>query len=269
MKTCVLFLSAGLALVPGSLLARSGKVEEVRIARESDKLERTAWVYTPPGYGESAAACDLLVVFDGREYLEDIGLPGILDTLLAQKKAGPFVALLIHSSTGAERLADLANRAGFADFLAADVIEWVRKRYRVSRDPRHVFVAGSSAGGLAAAYVALRRPDVFGNVLSQSGAFWRGNEASNDPPWEWVRTQVEASPKKDIRFVLEVGTRESVAALGGAAPSILEANRRLRDALRTKGYSVVYKEIAEGTHSPETWGKRFPDALVALVALVS
>jgi pimeloyl-ACP methyl ester carboxylesterase len=43
-------------------------------------------------------------------------------------------------------------------------------------DPRRVIVTGSSAGGLAAAYVALMRPDLFGNVLSRSGAFWRGAE---------------------------------------------------------------------------------------------
>ena len=268
MKAWPLILAAGLAFFTGSLLAQTGKVEEVRIAGGAGKIERTAWIYTPPGHADPAAACDLLVAFDGREYLEDIGLPGILDTLLAQKKAGPFVAVMIHNSTGAERLADLANRAGFADFLAGDVVEWVRKRYRVSRDPRRVFVAGSSAGGLAAAYVALRRPDVFGNVLSQSGAFWRGNEGSNDPPWEWIRRQVEASPKKDVRFVLEVGTTESAGALGGAAPSILESNRRLRDALRAKGYAVSYREIPGGTHSTETWGKRFPEALVTLVRLL-
>jgi enterochelin esterase family protein len=92
---------------------------------------------------------------------------------------GPFVALLTDNSTGSERLSDLANREVFARFLADEAMPWLRKSWRVTSDPRRVFVTGSSAGGLAAAYVAFRRPDVFGNILSQSGAFWRGNEASN------------------------------------------------------------------------------------------
>jgi enterochelin esterase-like enzyme len=125
-------------------------------------------------------------------------------------------------------------------------------------------VTGSSAGGLAAAYVAWKRPDLFGNVLSQSGAFWRGNEGSNDPPYEWLTGQYAAAPKRDIRFVLEVGALESQGALGGAAPSILEANRRLRDALRKKGYDVTYAEVPNGRHTPESWRERLPDAIAAL-----
>jgi len=242
----------------------AGRVEELPIASEIYGKERKVWAYTPPGYSDAAPPCDLLIVFDGREYVEDIRLPAILDSLLAARRAGPFVALLTDNATGGERLADLANHARFAQFLADEAVPWARKRWRVASDPRRVFVAGSSAGGLAAAYVAFRRPDVFGNVLSQSGAFWRGNEASNDPPYEWLTGQVASSPKKDIRFLLEVGTAESAGALGGAAPSILVANRRLRDALRARGYTVDYREIPGGRHTVETWGERFPDALADL-----
>jgi enterochelin esterase-like enzyme len=46
--------------------------------------------------------------------------------------------------------------------------------------------------------------------------------------------------------------------LGGAAPSILNANRHLRDVLKEKGYTVVYTEVPNGTHSPESWRVRLP-----------
>ncbi len=165
-----------------------------------------------------------------------------------------------------QRLDDLANRAGFAAFLADEVIPWVRLHWNVTRDPRRTIMAGSSAGGLGAAYVAFKRPDLFGNVLSQSGAFWRGNEASNEAPYEWLTSQYAASPRKDIRFLLEVGSRESRGALGGAAPSILEANRRLRDALTKKGYAVTYAEVPDGDHAPATWRQRLPAAIATLEA---
>ena len=271
-RACVfsLIVAAAAATAAGlpdpSPAGNAGRVEELRIASEIYGKERKVWVYTPPGYSESSPSCDLLVVFDGGEYVEDVRLPAILDSLLASRRAGPFVALLTDNATGAERLADLANRSQFARFLADEAVPWVRKRWRVASDPRRVFVTGSSAGGLAAAYVAFRRPDVFGNVLSQSGAFWRGNEASNDPPYEWLTGQVASSPKKDLRFLLEVGTTESAGALGGAAPSILEANRHLRDALGAKGYFVDYREIPGGKHNVETWAARLPDALARLAA---
>jgi enterochelin esterase-like enzyme len=56
--------------------------------------------------------------------------------------------------------------------------------------------------------------------------------------------------------------------MGGTAPSILEANRRLRDALRAKGYDVEYHEVPNGVHSPESWRVRLPVGLVALAQSV-
>ena len=88
---------------------------------------------------------------------------------------------------------------------------WVRQHWNVTTDPHRTIVTGSSAGGLAAAYVAFERPDLFGSVLSQSGAFWRGNEGSNDAPWEWLTSQYAGAPKKDIRFFLDVGALETRA----------------------------------------------------------
>lgn len=260
---------AALALVLTSasatpLPAPAGKVVERAVESRVYGRSRRIWVYTPPGYDASARACDLLIAFDGEEYVEDFRLPAMLDGLLAEGKAPPFVAVLIDDATGAARLDDLANRARFADFLGDEVVPWVRAGWNVTRDPRRTIVTGSSAGGLAAAFVAFRRPELFGNVLSQSGAFWRGAEASNEPPYEWLTEQYAAAGKKEIRFVLEVGSLESKGALGGTAPSILAANRRLRDALLKKGYDVAYREVADGTHSPESWRKELPAAIARL-----
>lgn len=242
-----------------------GKVETFRIPSPHPPGSRQVWVYTPPGYeARHDTAARLLVAFDGGEYLEDIPVPRILDSLIAAGRVPPTIALLIADSTSSARLDDLANRAWFADYLAADVVPWVRAHWRVPRDPHRVIVTGSSAGGLASAYVALRHPEVFGNVLSQSGAFWRGNEASNDAPWQWVTSQVASGPRRDVRFWMEVGSTETHGALGGAAPSILEANRALVRALRAKSYPVTYVELPGGVHAPQTWGPRIAVGIVGL-----
>lgn len=91
-----------------------------------------------------------------------------------------FVAVLVDDSTGAARTAELGNAQRMVGFLASQRVPWARRGWNVTRDPRRVIVTGSSAGGLAAAFVAFSRPDLFGNVWSQSGAFWRGPEGSND-----------------------------------------------------------------------------------------
>jgi enterochelin esterase family protein len=260
-----LFAARCWSTVPETAPAPAGHVEELRIDSRTYGGARRVWVYTPPGYSRDAGPTyDLLVVFDGAEYLDEIPLPSILDALLAAGKTGPFVAVLVDDASGAERLADLANSARFVDFLAGELVGWTRAKWRVTRDPHRTIVTGSSAGGLAAAYAALRHPEVFGNVLSQSGAFWRGNEGTNGAPYEWLTSQYAAGPRRDIRFVLEVGSRESAGALGGAAPSILEANRRLHDVLVAKGYPVTWAEVPDGRHAPEFWRVRLPDAIATL-----
>jgi enterochelin esterase family protein len=150
------------------------------------------------------------------------------------------------------------------EFLGEQLIPWVRQRWHVTTDPERVIVTGSSAGGLGAAYVAFVRPDLFGNVWSQSGAFWRGAEGSNDPPWEWLTQQVLASAKKNIRFYLDVGELEDHRTLGGSGPNFRDANRRFNGALVKAGYDVTYTEVPRGNHAEQFWRQRLAVGIVGL-----
>lgn len=239
----------------------AGAVTQYDFADHRYHRTRTVWVYTPPGYSTRDSSDALLICFDGGVYLDTIPLPLILDTLLATHRAPPMVAVMIDDGARAERIDDLGNRAEFVELVARDIVGWARRNWNVTADPRRTIATGSSAGGLAAAYVALRHPEVVGNVLSQSAALWRGNEGSNDAPYEWLTGAYAAAPKRDVRFVLEVGALETHGALGGAAPSILEANRHLRDVLTRKGYAVTYAEVPGGVHAPESWRVRLPGVI--------
>src|SRR4029078_164362 len=97
------------------------------------------------------------------------------------------------------------NRMVFANWLSNQLIPWMRARYQLPNDPRKTTALGSSAGGLAAAFIALMRPEVVGNGVSLSGALWRTAEAKASPPWEWLTEQVSTGQKRDARLVLDVG----------------------------------------------------------------
>jgi enterochelin esterase family protein len=245
----------------------AGKVEAHTMFDSSYGRPRKVWVYTPPGY-EMRATGDypLIVAFDGAEYRDTMPLPAVLDSLLAARKAPAFVAVLIDNGEGPTRIADLGNAKRMADFLSRQLVGWVRKGWRVTSDPRRVIVTGSSAGGLASAYVSLVHPELFGNVWSQSGAFWRGAEASNSAPYEWLTAQVAAWPRKPVRFVLDVGALEDHPTLGGSGPNFLHANRRFRDALKAKGYDLTYTEVPGGNHAPQWWAPRLGEGIVLLSA---
>jgi enterochelin esterase family protein len=229
---------------------------------------RHAWIYTPEAYPASCGdGCNLIIVFDGALYLGAMPLPAILDSLISARLTRPSVAVLFDNGGPPGRISDLANSHQFAAYVADELLPWVREHYVVTHAPERTILAGSSAGGLGAAYIAMTYPALFGNVLSQSGAFWRGNEASDEPPYQWLTQRFESSPKLKLKFFLDVGTRETVGALGGRAPSLLNANRHLRSVLEDKGYSVQYFEVPNGQHSPDTWRQRLPAGIVALAPM--
>lgn len=142
---------------------------------------------------------------------------------------------------------------------------WARGRYDVTHEAGRSILCGASAGGLAAAYVALARPELFGNVLAQSGAFWRGNEGANGPPYEWLARRVATQPRRDVRFYLEVGGDETVQVVG-LGPVFVEAHRRLRDALRAHGYDVVDVEVPHAHHEPAHWRQQVAPGLISLTS---
>jgi len=234
----------------------AGRVEEHRVRSERLGNERRVWAYTPPGYDPGRPEpYPLLVVFDGFAYLRVIPTPAILDNLLAAGKLPPFVALLVDN---VDRNRELPCHAPFADFLASELLPWARERYSIAADPARAVVAGSSYGGLAAAYAGFRHPEAFGNVLSQSGAFfWR---PEGDPEHDWLIRQFVAGPTLPVRFYLDVGAFEN----GFNDPSMLVANRHMRDVLRAKGYPVAYAEYVGG-HDYPCWEVTLPDGLMALM----
>jgi enterochelin esterase family protein len=222
---------------------------------------RPVSVYTPPGYGTGGEPYPLLLVLDGTAYRGLIPLPVLLDNLIAAGRIPPVVAVLVGRLEAEERESDLACNRAFLRFLAEELLPWARQRFHATADPSRTTIAGSSFGGLAAACAALEYPDRFGNVLAQSGSFsWKPDSAVKP---EWIVRRLAAGPKLPLRFALDVGLLETWAnATGG--PSLLDANRHLRDVLRAKGYEVTYTEYAGG-HGHANWQETLPGALMALL----
>jgi enterochelin esterase family protein len=157
----------------------------------------------------------------------------------------------------------------FQKFVGSELIPQIRAHYRVSRDPSRNAVLGSSYGGLAAVYTGLVHPELFGNVISQSGSFaWSPPSTDAPPPGQqapppfrgtsadsgYLIKRMAEAPREKLRFYLDAGLWE-----GGG---MLSSNRIMRSVLVGKGYEVKYQE-APGTHSSYYWMLRLPDGLAA------
>jgi enterochelin esterase-like enzyme len=221
--------------------------------------DRSVTIYRPPSYDSTGDAYPLLIVFDLEAYTFLVPTPTILNNLIQERKIPPTVALFVGNAKDA-RDKELPCNEKFARFLAEELLPKVRAEHHVATDPRRVAVAGSSHGGLAAAFFAFQYPELAGNVLSQSGSYWwaPGVEYGQDNPaleGDWLIRQYAIAPRKEIRFFLEVGLRETVRI----------ENRHFRDVLRARGYDVVGYSEYNGGHDYLNWRGSLADGLIALL----
>ena len=225
---------------PGIL---SGQVEHVRLKSQRLGNERPLSIYTPACSDASSQPSSLLILFDRWVYAHVLPTFAMLDQLIAQGSIPPTFVVMVGHPDKAARLRELPCHAPFAEFLARELLPWIRQRYQVSFLPTQTVVGGMSYGGLAAAYAGLRYPELFGHVLSQSGSFSWKPEGQQE--YEWVARQLAASPRLPLRWYLSAGVLET-PSWEGARPNALLANRHLRDVLQAKGYPLHYREFNGG-----------------------
>ena len=242
----------------------TGRVQRDKFTSKLLRNERPMWVYTPHGYAVDNKPYGLLVLSDGGLYVNSARVATTLDNLIAAGLIPPLVAVMVDNP---DRWRELSCNPAYADFLAQEIVPWARANYHVTDKPEQTIIGGASLGGLAAAFVGFKYPEVFGNVLSQSGSFsWKPDKETE---WEWLTHQFAASPRLPLRFSFEAGLLENTG--GGPAgrpfpPPLLVTNRNLRDTLQSKGYSVHYTEF-NGNHTLFNWRGTLASHLIALVGI--
>jgi enterochelin esterase family protein len=259
----------------------AGQLKSSQFRSEILKTERSVTIYSAPGYKAEGRPYPLLIIFDGDAYTDSIPTPTILDNLIAARKIPPVVAVFVNNVRANQpyvRTLELSCNASFTRFLVSELLPWVRRRYHVTKTPASTALGGASRGALAATCAALDHPEIFGNVFSQSGFFvykdknWFRRAGNDEAPdnasqeekaWQEygsVITEFVRRPRREIRFYLEAGVFENTYH-----PSVLIANRHLRDVLLARGYSIQYEEFA-GHHSTVNFRGSLAAALIFVFA---
>jgi S-formylglutathione hydrolase FrmB len=156
--------------------ARPGTVQTLHLpSADAPGGMRSVWVYRP-GVPDSA---DLPVVYflhglpGSYTDLAETGLGADLDAAFTSGRLAPFVVVSPDgNSTGAsdpEWADSVDGRVGLESFVTGELITAVEGSYR--RDPEHRAIVGFSMGGFGAMNLALRHPDIYGQVVSIAGYF--------------------------------------------------------------------------------------------------
>lgn len=220
-----------------------GDVEEHRIDSVAFGEPRAVSLYVPARPPEFA-----LLVHDGGDYRHFSDLIQTLDNLIVEERMAPVVAALTHP---VRRNHEYTCTAPNADFVARDVLPWIRRRF----DVRAAGLMGASFGAVASVYAAHRHPDLFDRLFLQSGSFI--HQASGMP------TIIEPVDEFDrIRFFLEseffpngFGRRMRIYQTCGTFEPV-EYNRSFAERMRAAGHQIVYRESHDG-HNWVSWRDHF------------
>jgi enterochelin esterase-like enzyme len=193
------------AEVRGSTLTR----HRVGTGFLQDDGERDVYLYKAP----TSEAVPLLVVYDGYEYLNRGRLTTIVDNLVAERLMRP-VAIAFLQNGKSRRNAEYLCSDATLTWLEHEVLPLAHEHLQlldIDKHPGAYGVLGASAGGLMSMYTGLRMPEVFGNVLCQSGVFsWEERDFA-------AVDLVRHGQARDIKIWMDVGQLEE----------LLEDNRRM------------------------------------------
>ena len=207
--------------------------------------ERSFWLYQP--------AVDhpvpLLIVLDGRDYLEQGHLDNIVDNLISAQKVAPFAMLLVDNGAD-KRYLEYGCNDVIIQYLVEFLLPLAQKHLNliaIDSHPGAFGIMGASMGGLMSLFAGLRCPHILGKVLSQSGAFtvfgW------DFVVWDLVRDG-EIRP---LTIWMNVGQYEF----------LLDANRNMHQLLQKRGYDVSYQEYPAG-HNYPAWVNEIANGLIHL-----
>jgi len=199
-----------------------------------DDGEREIYLYRPP----VKEPVPLLVVYDGKDYLQRGKLAVIVDNLIADQRIQP-IAMAFLPNGGRWRSVEYAGSDATLNWVEQIILPLARAKLNlldIKKQPGAYGVLGASAGGLMSMYTGLRMPDIFGKVLSQSGV-----SALNGRDFATVDL-VRHKHARDIKIWMDAGKLEF----------LLEDNRRMSALLEENDYQVTYREFSGG-HSFTAW----------------
>lgn len=238
---------------------------------------RDVIVYLPPGYDKSNTRYSVFYMHDGQNLFDGATsyIPGqewrvdeTTQQLIAAEKIEPLIIVGVYNTK--DRIdeytaaADAKYKMGgkvdlYGRMLVEELKPFIDSHYRTRHDAKHTGLGGSSLGGLASLYLALKYPNVFGRAAVVSPSVWFANK-------QIVQYVAAVRKKPNVRIWIDMGTREGRTP--EEAQQSVEDARLLRDTLVEKGWKLGehldYMEAEGAEHNEAAWANRVESILVFL-----
>lgn len=246
-KFTILALTALICASPASLPA--GELSDnIRISSSYLGYDLQYRVYTPTGVAPGEKY-PVLLVTDGQWYIAMLGMPGVLDELIAEGRMEPVFVVFVDSRNPDEPTENRRNdefmcNVDYVNFYTAELLPTLYRHYPINVDREDTSILGLSFGGLnAACFGALASNRFYGIGMHSPGS---GKHL------RVVSGIYEENDTLPLKVFLSAGT----------VNDNFRAAKKFRDVLEKKGYDVTWIENTGKAHNWENWRELIDDVLL-------
>ena len=233
--------------------APAGELTELVVNSPALQRDCQVTLYLPAGFRRTGSY-PLLVLHDGRDFLQYSAAKVVLDNLIHRGDIVPVVAAFLHPK---DRLVEYANSAAHASFLTEELLPHLQTEFPLARNRSGRILLGASFGAIAALSTAYSSPHMYGSLVLMSGSFVFADAGSDhgggpvfDPVVQFVNRYRDRPRRVAERLFVSCGLYE---------PLII-SNRAIVPVFESAGMQVRYVEARDG-HTWENWRDRLRDAL--------
>lgn len=229
-----------------------GVMDELVVESDALKSARHVTVYRPDAF-RANRRYPLLIVHDGRDYIEYASLRQVLDQLIDRFEIPRMIVAMLHAD---DRMSEYSADPAHARFVVEELLPRLERDYPLHREPESRGLMGASLGAVASFHTALAYPGRFGRLLLQSGSFLFTDigPAENGPAFDRMVDTMNA-----YRAGPTAIAEKAFVSVGVYEPLVSE-NRALIPALRRGGLDVRFVESRDG-HNWENWRDRLREGL--------
>jgi predicted alpha/beta superfamily hydrolase len=257
--------------------------------------ERTIDVFLPRNYDRNEDRYPVLYLNDGHTAFlkpvlgdKSLDIANTLGALYEQHLIRELIIVAIYPVNRAREYThanwsgpDCCGLESYAQCVAESIKPFIDRSYRTLSDAGTTMIAGSSHGGLAAFYMANRRPDAFGYAGALSPSFWVGvDDAERFPSIQPLpdRLLKDSQLLEAVKETLAAAFRRPKLYLdwglvrsGGLHNESIEERATARGREMVKlllqeyayqiDHDLIVYEDPDGEHDEQSWGRRMPRLL--------
>ncbi len=235
--------------------ARTGSLTSLQVDSKAFDDRREVQVYLPARFRRSRSY-PLLVVHDGPDYLRYADLKTVLDNLIHRLEIPAMIVALTQSP---DRLVEYTGDPRHARFIGEELVPALSEKLPLVDNNNARGLMGASLGGVASLHAASKYPDLFGQLLLQSGSFAFSDlgQHQKGPVFDPVVRFVNEYRKKPFALA------EKIYVSCGIYESLIYENRSMVPLLQAQGMQVNFEE-ARDAHNWENWRDRLRNGLTWL-----